>query len=102
MHSGPVVIFILSDRWRARLRRAVLESRKSHRERQTRRARSHALQIRDFKSIYVKANEAFRPCCYLYQKRQMEGATPARRVGITKISSREANPACQESRPPDS
>jgi hypothetical protein len=66
------------------------------------RARIHALQIRDFKRVPVNANEAFRPRRYLYLKRHLEGASPARRAGTTQISVRGPTPACQESRPPDS
>jgi hypothetical protein len=53
-------------------------------------------QIRDFRGIYVKANEAFRPRRCMYQKRHLEGATPARRFGVTKMSSKIGN----RSRPP--
>ncbi len=55
-HNWHTLPFIIG----ARLRRAGLEPRKCHQEGLTRRARSRALQIRDFRGIWVKVNEACR------------------------------------------
>ncbi len=54
---------------------------------------------RDFRGFRKRTNEDFPPCRCIYLKQHLEGATSARRFGITKMSSRDANTACQESHP---